>query len=215
MTPQWNRREVLKGLAAASASMVVSPMQAEVQESTASVGREFEAQITSVSPHTFRLSILPLDNESHGHPAAAQIPFDGSLIRESWGEALATFRSTRTKAELEPERTLVVASLRLKISIHPFSVSVANEQGEVILQLMRDDDSGVFTFQGGSGPLFGLGEGGQQFDRRGSTDLMRSGQGGYKLATHGGRKVSTCKFGSDPPARSIRRGVTRSGDDYG
>ena len=33
----------------------------------------------------------------------------------------------------------------------------------------------------------GLGEGGAQFDRRGMVDLMKSGQGGYQLATHGGR----------------------------
>ena len=39
----------------------------------------------------------------------------------------------------------------------------------------------------GGAPLFGLGEGGPQFDRRGSVDRMRSGQGGYQLRTHGGR----------------------------
>src|SRR5439155_24360029 len=39
----------------------------------------------------------------------------------------------------------------------------------------------------GDGPLLGLGEGGPQFDRRGSIDRMRSGQGGYQLRTHGGR----------------------------
>src|SRR5262249_22699512 len=32
-----------------------------------------------------------------------------------------------------------------------------------------------------------LGEGGPQFDRKGSIDAMRSGQGGYQLRTHGGR----------------------------
>jgi alpha-glucosidase (family GH31 glycosyl hydrolase) len=37
------------------------------------------------------------------------------------------------------------------------------------------------------GPLLGLGEGGPQFDRKGSADPMRAGQGGYQLATHGTR----------------------------
>src|SRR5205814_10443713 len=36
-------------------------------------------------------------------------------------------------------------------------------------------------------PVRGLGEGGPQFDRRGSAGRMRSGQGGYQLRTHGGR----------------------------
>ena len=47
--------------------------------------------------------------------------------------------------------------------------------------------TGAMTFALGGSPLLGLGEGGPQFDRRGSTDGMRSGQGGYQLRTHGGR----------------------------
>lgn len=43
------------------------------------------------------------------------------------------------------------------------------------------------TFDLGAGPLLGLGQGGPQFDRRGSFDRMKSGQGGYELATHGAR----------------------------
>ena len=48
-------------------------------------------------------------------------------------------------------------------------------------------DSGAVSFDTGDSPLLGLGEGGPQFDRRGSIDRMRSGQGGYQLRTHGGR----------------------------
>ena len=47
--------------------------------------------------------------------------------------------------------------------------------------------TGSFAFHLGDGPVLGLGEGGPQFDRRGSVDRMRSGQGGYRLRTHGGR----------------------------
>ncbi len=43
------------------------------------------------------------------------------------------------------------------------------------------------SFQLPKGPLLGLGEGGPQFDRKGSMDRMRNGQGGYQLRTHGGR----------------------------
>ena len=48
-------------------------------------------------------------------------------------------------------------------------------------------ETGSFAFHLGDGPVLGLGEGGPQFDRRGSVDRMRSGQGGYRLRTHGGR----------------------------
>jgi alpha-glucosidase/alpha-D-xyloside xylohydrolase len=43
------------------------------------------------------------------------------------------------------------------------------------------------SFLLGDGPLLGLGEGGPQYDRKGSSDPMRNGQGGYRLATHGTR----------------------------
>ncbi|MPZ21468.1 MAG: DUF5110 domain-containing protein [Luteitalea sp.] len=47
------------------------------------------------------------------------------------------------------------------------------------------------------GPLLGLGEGGPQFDRKGSTDRMRNGQGGYRLRTHGGRVPIQWLVGTD------------------
>ena len=180
VTPLCNRREILKGLAAASAAMVVSPKQAAARDTATVVGQQIEIRITAVGAQTFRLSILPLTNGS-----AASIPFDGSLVQESWGAPIATMRVA--KMQTEPERTIVAGSLRLKISFAPFNITIANERGDVTQQLAWDENTGCLSFLGGDAPLFGLGEGGPQFDRRGSADLMRSGQGGYKLATHGGR----------------------------
>ena len=174
MTPRWNRRDVLKGLLAASTGIIVSSKQGTAQDDTRAPEKPIEIQVTSISAHTFRLSILPIDNGTIG-----QIPRDGSLVRESWGAPVAKLRA-------EPA-TIAVGNLRLKISFHPVSISVANEHGDVIQQLAWDANTGVLTFLNGSSPLFGLGEGGPQFDRRGSVDSMRSGQGGYKLSTHGGR----------------------------
>src|ERR1022692_2389256 len=175
MSPQWNRREVLKGLAAASTAMIIPPKQVAAWESAPATGRQVEIQIIPISNHTFRLSIFPLNNGAIG-----SIPFDGSLVQESWGAPVARLRA-------EPEHAIVVGNLRLKISFHPVSITIANERGDTIQQVVWDENTGVLSFLNGNAPLFGLGEGGPQFDRRGSTDLMRSGQGGYKLAAHGGR----------------------------
>jgi alpha-glucosidase/alpha-D-xyloside xylohydrolase len=87
----------------------------------------------------------------------------------------------------ETGREFVLGGFRLKISFHPVSITVTSELGAVIQEFVWDENTGVLSFLTGSAPLFGLGEGGPQFDRRGSTDAMRSGQGGYKLRTHGGR----------------------------
>src|SRR5436305_1671355 len=50
-----------------------------------------------------------------------------------------------------------------------------------------DAASGKLAFQTGDAPVFGLGQGGPQFDKRGAVDTMRSGQGGYQLRTHGAK----------------------------
>jgi alpha-glucosidase (family GH31 glycosyl hydrolase) len=172
MSPRWNRRDVLKGLLAASSAMFASK---EAKSGAQLPEPQVEIQITPVSTCTFRLSILTLNNGSVG-----DIAMDGSLVRKSWGSPIAKLRAA-------PTRTISAGNLRLKISFEPVSIEVANLQGDVIQHLAWDENAGIFSFLNGSSPLFGLGEGGPQFDRRGSTDSMRSGQGGYKLATHGGR----------------------------
>jgi len=174
MSQQWNRRDVLKGLVAASTAMIISPSDAAAQPEPPS-SEQMEIRVTPVSVRTFRLSVVPVRDR-----ATAAIPFDGSLIRESWGPPAVQLRSEAADA-------IAVGDFRLKISLRPVNIKVSNAHGDVIQQFTWDESTGVLSFQVGDSPLFGLGEGGPQFDRRGSTDSMRSGQGGYKLATHGGR----------------------------
>jgi alpha-glucosidase/alpha-D-xyloside xylohydrolase len=84
-------------------------------------------------------------------------------------------------------REVTVGSFRLAMSWHPLRIDVSSENSGKIQQFEWDANATTLLFLTGTNPLFGLGEGGPQFDRRGSTDAMRSGQGGYKLRTHGGR----------------------------
>jgi alpha-glucosidase/alpha-D-xyloside xylohydrolase len=171
MRPRWNRRDVLKGLLASSSAVLI-PKQTRA---AAQLSNPLEVQITPVSPSTFRLSILPGNSKS-----VNEIPTDGSLVKKDWGAPIA-------KLQAGPTRSISAGDLRLKISFQPVSIEVANVKGDVIQQLAWDESAGTLFFLNGSSPLLGLGEGGPQFDRRGSTDPMISGQGGYKLATHGGR----------------------------
>ena len=175
MSPQWNRRDVLKGLLAASTGMIIPDQGAAAQGAASASGRQVEIQVTPVSACTFRLSIFPVNNGS-----IAEIPGDGSLVKQSWGAPAAKLRTEATNP-------ISIGRLRLRVSFHPVGVGIANEHGDVIQQFAWDESTGVFSFLTGNSPLLGLGEGGPQFDRRGSMDSMRSGQGAYKLATHGGR----------------------------
>jgi alpha-glucosidase/alpha-D-xyloside xylohydrolase len=79
------------------------------------------------------------------------------------------------------------AEWRLTASPEPLTIRVESPDGRLIQEIRVDGGTGSFSFHLGDGPVFGLGEGGPQFDRRGSADRMRSGQGGYRLRTHGGR----------------------------
>ncbi|MGA8441108.1 MAG: TIM-barrel domain-containing protein [Candidatus Sulfotelmatobacter sp.] len=173
MNRQWNRRDVLKGLVSTSTALVIPGGQGTAQE--VAPARQVEVQISPVSAHTFRFSMF-----TGNHGPERLISSDGSLVRESWGAPALSLHA-------EPGHEIVLGSLRLRISFHPVSITVSNERGTVVQQFVWDDNTGVLSFLSGNAPLFGLGEGGPQFDRRGSLDPMRSGQGGYKLATHGGR----------------------------
>ena len=172
MTPPWNRRDLLKGIAVASAASIL-PEQLAAQKNSAPL--EIEIQVTPVTLKTFRLTILGV-KDGVAEPVAS----DGSLVKESWGSPVAKIRSGNTQ-------TVAVAGLRLTVQAQPVRITIANEKGEVIQQFAWNETSGVLSFRTASSPLFGLGEGGPQFDRRGSKDPMRSGQSAYELPTHGGR----------------------------
>jgi len=180
MNQRWNRRQVLQRLVAVSTGLLL-PANPEAAKPFLRLARQddiddIEVQIVSLSPHTFRLSILPVKNGQ-----VSSIPFNGSLVRSSWPGPIAKLRGEASA------QTIKLGSLALQVSAHPLTFTVVKAKGETVQTLIWDQQSGVVGFVTGDSPLLGLGEGGPQFDRRGSTDPMIGGQGGYKLATHGGR----------------------------
>ncbi len=75
----------------------------------------------------------------------------------------------------------------MQIAPDPLSFTILNAAGETVQKISIDRETALVTFQTGSAPILGLGEGGPQFDRRGQAYDNRSGQGGYQLRTFGGR----------------------------
>ena len=69
----------------------------------------------------------------------------------------------------------------------PLTLRIDGRDGCPVQRVRLDAETGALTFRLGEAPVLGLGQGGPQFDRRGSVDPMRSGQDGYRLRTHGGR----------------------------
>jgi alpha-glucosidase/alpha-D-xyloside xylohydrolase len=168
-----NRRQLLKNAATAA---FLSPALRAGPASTRIAGQDVEIQIASISRHTFRLTISPIEN---GQPAP--VANDGSLVQATWGPPIAKLRGA-----LKPQ-TVHAGDVRIQIAPDPLSFTVQNAQGQTIQQLTVNRETGELSFHTGDAPLLGLGEGGPQFDRRGDVDQMRSGQGGYNLRLFGGR----------------------------
>jgi alpha-glucosidase (family GH31 glycosyl hydrolase) len=174
MTIRYSRRQALKSLGVVSAT-VAFPLALKAQTSGMRVtGRDIEIQLTTVSGHTFRLTIIPV---------APEVPVsnDGSLVKANWGRPTAQFRGSFNRQQVK------CGELSIEVIPDPLSFQISDSHARLIQKLSVDQQTGSVSFQTGDAPLLGLGEGGPQFDRRGSVDEMRSGQGGYKLHTHGGR----------------------------
>jgi alpha-glucosidase/alpha-D-xyloside xylohydrolase len=160
----------------ALAGTLMLPATRTAGDTLGTEGRDTEIQISTISEHTFRLSIVRLSN---GH--ASPIPFDGSLIQQVWGTPVAVIRGDW------PAQSVRAGGVVIQISPAPLAITIQTIHGKKLQQLTVEENTGVINFETGNSPLFGLGEGGPQFDRRGSVDKMINGQGGYQLKTHGGR----------------------------
>lgn len=177
------RRDAMKGIAVSAAALtLVRPDRAAAQElpipilSIMVAGKPVEVALFAASSQIIRVTVQPIEN---GKPQA--IPQDGALVRASWSMPLARLRS------LSSPCTVKSGNLQARLSANPLTVRVETAGGQLVQELKVDDESGNLSFSLGSGPLFGLGQGGPQFDRRGNLDEMRSGQEGYHLSTHGAR----------------------------
>ncbi len=191
MVTTYSRRELLKRMCALPA-VVLSQTRSDPTLRDAD-NAPVEIQVSAVSRHTFRLSVLPIRNGS-----LVPVPFDGSLLRTSWGAPITTLRGNVAS------RKIVCGELRVEVSTSPLSLRIANAKNDLVQELRISEDGGL-SFLIGDSPLLGLGEGGAQFDRRGSIDKMISGQGGYRLHTHGGRVPTPWLIGTSGWAMYIHQ----------
>lgn len=175
-----SRRDVLKqaGLLSAGALLGVGRLPVPLVPGGAAApiivaGRAVEIVVTPVSAATVRVSVVDATG-------AAPIPDDGSLVRTHWGPPVARF----TTLDVHPP----VRAGALTVTFDPAALAIdVARDGRTVQRLAIDRETGALGFQLGEGPVFGLGEGGAQFDRRGHRDPMISGSDGYELRTHGSR----------------------------
>ncbi len=170
------RREALKAAASIGTGALLPGANAIAQDMPIQVaGRPVEIAVTPVSAQTARITIRAIENGE-----LQPIPYDGALVKPDWGQPAARIRN------LAAARHIKCGELTINFSGDPLTIRVQAKDG-LVQELTSDAPTGILKFALGEGPLFGLGQGGPQFDRRGNVDRMGSGQAGYQLRTHGAK----------------------------
>jgi alpha-glucosidase/alpha-D-xyloside xylohydrolase len=187
MSASLSRREALRQIGKAGAAVLLTRGIIRGQDSDIIVaGKPVEIVVSELSPSTVRVALLPLES---GRPAS--IPDDGALVREGEGRAVS---SARTRELL---KTVRAGNLSVRYTPDPPTIHVETPKGNSVQRLTLDAAAAGMSFLLPRGPLLGLGQGGPQFDRKGTKDRMRSGQAGFELRTHGGRAPIQWLVGTD------------------
>jgi alpha-glucosidase (family GH31 glycosyl hydrolase) len=188
MTNPISRRELFLSAAGACALAQESPLQLGA--------RQVEITLTPVTRTTVRITVQPIENGS-----AVPVLATGALVEKGWPQPAARLRSLTTP------RTVQCGDLTVKLSNSPLAIRVEAGDGRMIQEFRLDASTGGVTFPLGEGHVFGLGQGGPQFDRKGQLDKMGSGQGGYKLGTHGAKVPVQLAIGTSGWAMFIHQPV--------
>ena len=186
------RRQALRDIGVAGAGLAFSGGVLRGQGAGIVVaGKPVEIAVSSVSPATVRITVRPVANG-----APTPVALTGALERETFGPSLATATAA------SPLTRVRAGDLTVRYTEGPPTLIVETAKGEVVQRFGLSADAPGMTFLLPKGPLLGLGEGGVQFDKKGSTDWMRNGQrdsqaDGYRLAIHGTRAPVQWLVGTD------------------
>jgi alpha-glucosidase (family GH31 glycosyl hydrolase) len=160
------RREAIRGIAVAAGTLLLRT-RVDAFHSPIRIGDQpVELSVWSVSADMVRMTATV---------TPGTLDSDRALVDFGEQKVWRPFRSARA------------GNLVVSVRENPLAIRVADRTGRLVQNLDVDGATGAITFDSGKAPLLGFGEGGPQFDRRGSTDAMRNGQGAYRLRTHGGR----------------------------
>lgn len=179
MSKRVTRREALAhlGLAgAAGAATIAFPKFAFGQDGSITInGRPVSIECSPVGTTAVRLTIRQIEGGK-----GRAIPNDGALAAETFAPAPTAHTSATALTRM------TVGAFTIRFTANPPMLHIAHAN-QPLQTLSFDAASPAMGFQLSNGPLLGFGQGGPQFDRKGQTYNNRSGQGGYRLETHGGR----------------------------
>ena len=128
--------------------------------------KPIELRLVALSPLMLRITAVPLRAGDSPEP----VPSAPEIIVHETGSVIATIRG------LAGDRTFEWGGNRVRVSADPLRIVIADAAGRTC-QDLRIAPDGRIDFSLGDGALFGLGQGGRQFDRRGGLFERINGQG--------------------------------------
>jgi alpha-glucosidase (family GH31 glycosyl hydrolase) len=180
-----SRREALKQIGTAGAGVVLAGGVLRGQGTPIRIaGMPVEVAVSFLGPHTVRLTAAAI-------AGTGGVPEDGALVQAADAKPLARGR------DVDQLKAIKSGNLVIRYTAGPPTIHIEKADGSPVQRLVLDAEQPGVSFALPKGPLLGLGEGGPQFDRKGSVDRMRNGQGGYQLRTHGGRVPIQWLAGTD------------------
>lgn len=130
-----------------------------------------EITVAQVSERTVRIELSPLDERGNARPA----PPSTVMVPLQLTEKLRV-------RDLPAVRDVSLGPFRLSIKPSPLTFSLTRADGKLVQECLIDPKDGSIVFRT-EAPVFGLGEGRQQFDRRGFFYNFVNGQTTF-LFTH-------------------------------
>ncbi|MEX2529321.1 MAG: TIM-barrel domain-containing protein [Gemmatimonadota bacterium] len=163
-------------------------------------GQPAELIVFRVSDRTFEVRISPLG--PGGEPVSA--PSSEVLIDHSREEL---WRGRTLDAPVERQ----VGALTVEVRGDPLTVVVRREDGAIVQELVWASEDGAMRFSTPA-PVFGMGEGGGQYDRRGHLHTMRDGNAAYERATHGAHVAVPMLIGTDGWSLFVHHPINRGNE---
>jgi alpha-glucosidase (family GH31 glycosyl hydrolase) len=179
-----SRRRFLSAASVAAANGVVrrvfgqdSPAEWKPLRGFSIAGAEVEVCLTPISEATLRISLVAAGASMQ---PAAVFPAMG-LTDRAWPQV-----ETRLRGD-GPHASMRWSGRQVVVTAYPFTVRVLDQEQRERQRLVFDEVTGRVSFSLHDRPVFGMGEGGHQFDRRGVVDAMRNGQFKPDQLLNGGR----------------------------
>ena len=185
VTQCLSRRETLSRLG--GAALYLAGETARAADVLSIAGQPVELVLTPISSRMLRVSLLPVNGDGRSQAIAS----DPAIIASTSAAPMLRSRAA------EGSKSAAWGRLRVSVSNEPLTIAVDDADGQSIQRLEFDSATGAVSFRNSTGPVFGLGEGGAQFDRRNHQYDMRNGQVLPDRRTEGARVPIPWLIGSD------------------